>query len=81
MSKHKPALPERLYYRLADAANYLGCSADDLLHYGACGYLEICASADSIAQGLLFDTPADYTEGQNQRRTTILSGWWRVWPI
>lgn len=35
MSKHKPALPERLYYRLADAAQYLGCSADDLLHYGA----------------------------------------------
>ena len=46
MSKHKPALPERLYYRLADAANYLGCSADDLLHYGACGYIELCASSN-----------------------------------
>ena len=45
MSKPKPALPERLYYRLADAANYLGCSTDDLLHYGACGYIELCASS------------------------------------
>jgi hypothetical protein len=70
MSKHKPALPERLYYRLADAAEWLTkqgnkCTADDLLHFGACGYLEICASADNLfAQGLLFDTPADYTEGR-----------------
>ena len=70
MSKHKPALPERLYYRLADAAEWLTkqgnkCTADDLLHFGACGYLEICASADNLfAQGLLLDTPADYTEGR-----------------
>ena len=55
MSKHKPALPERLYYRLADAAQLLGCSADDLLHYGACGYLEITACADRLwAQGSLW---------------------------
>lgn len=55
MSKHKPALPERLYYRLADAARLLGCSADDLLHYGACGYLEITACADRLwAQGSLW---------------------------
>ncbi len=56
MSKHKPALPERLYYRLADAANYLGCSTDDLLHLGVCGYLEILASVDfQIAVGSVFD--------------------------
>ena len=48
MSKPKPALPERLYYRLADAANYLGCSADDLLHLGVQGNIEIMADACMI---------------------------------
>ena len=62
MSKHKPALPERLYYRLADAAQILGCSADDLLHYGACGYLEIIAAANDVwAQKHLFDELEDGT--------------------
>ena len=62
MSKHKPALPERLYCRLADAAQFLGCSADDLLHYGACGYLEIIAAANDVwAQKHLFDELEDGT--------------------
>ena len=62
MSKHKPALPERLYYRLADAAQLLGCSADDLLHYGGCGYLEIVAAANDIwVQKHLFDELEDGT--------------------
>ena len=56
MSKRKkPALPERLYYRLADAAKLLGCSADDLLHYGACGYLELMASVNEISASLYED--------------------------
>lgn len=67
MSKHKPALPERLYYRLADAAQLLGCSADDLLHYGGCGYLEICASADDLfAQGIDWDELAGEDKGDGK---------------
>lgn len=67
MSKHKPALPERLYYRLADAAQILGCSADDLLHYGACGYLEVCAAADDLfAQGIDWDELAGEDKGDGK---------------
>ncbi len=67
MSKHKPALPERLYYRLADAAQFLECSSDDLLHYGACGYLEICAAADDLfAQGIGWDELAGEDNGDGK---------------
>ena len=60
MSKHKPALPERLYYRLADAAQFLGCSADDLLHYGVCGYIELLAAIDFYwATGTDYDYRAE----------------------
>lgn len=60
MSKHKPALPERLYYRLADAAQIVGCSRDDLLHYGARGYLEVITRSPYCwARGNEFD----YDEG------------------
>ena len=59
MSKQKPALPARLYYRLADAAKLLGCSADDLLHYGACGYLELMASVDEISASLFEFSPGE----------------------
>lgn len=67
MSKHKPALPERLYYRLADAAQLLGCSADDLLHYGGCGYLEILASADDLfASGFSWEEVAVEDKGDGK---------------
>lgn len=34
-------LPPRAYYRLPDAAKLLGCTVDDLIHYGATNRVEI----------------------------------------
>ncbi|HFS5811132.1 TPA: hypothetical protein ACH0TE_003845 [Citrobacter farmeri] len=36
-------LPERLYYPLPDVAKKLGCSVNDVIHYGAIGALNISA--------------------------------------
>lgn len=38
----KIKLPERLYYPIALAAEKLGCTVDDLIHFGATGQVEIC---------------------------------------
>ncbi|MCL6742798.1 hypothetical protein [Kosakonia sp. R1.Fl] len=38
----KTKLPERLYYPIALAAEKLGCTVDDLIHFGTTGQVEIC---------------------------------------
>ncbi|EOI7480169.1 hypothetical protein [Yersinia enterocolitica] len=42
MTDDKKELPERLYYPLNEAAEKLGCSIKDIIHYGATGALKIC---------------------------------------
>jgi hypothetical protein len=45
---------EREYYSLDTAANMIGCTVDDLLHYGATGRIPIIALTSGL-EGVLFD--------------------------
>ena len=45
---------EREFYSLADAAGTIGCSVDDLIHYGASGRLNIIVLTTGL-KGVLFD--------------------------
>lgn len=46
-SKQKFKLPPRDYYRLDQAADLLGCTADDLVHWGERGHIRLMAYFDS----------------------------------
>lgn len=68
-------LPDRLYYRLEDAAQWMTsqgspCTAEGLLHYGGCGYLEILASVEDLYVREVEIGPDDI-DGV----PTVLSGW------
>jgi hypothetical protein len=45
---------EREFYSLADASGTIGCSVDDLIHYGASGHLNIIVLTTGL-KGMLFD--------------------------
>jgi len=48
-------LPERIYYRLSEAANILECKEDDLLHWGATSQTELITVIPQMTKATYFD--------------------------
>jgi len=67
------SLPERLYYPLAKAAEKLGYSVDDLIHFAAYGKLEICAKIHSDA---LLEYPPEQLFEQLEQFEKALSNYY-----
>lgn len=47
-------LPERIYYRLSEAADILGCKEDDLLHWGATSQTELITVIPEMTKAIYF---------------------------
>lgn len=78
--KPNPNLPPRRYYRLSQSAELLNCTVDDLIHWGANGYVELCAKPDLVCDkssyepsGYMGEIPTVAWSGESGDETSVFS--------